>query len=159
MLNPHMACISGALSAVAFPIAAAPGQENTLYLLWVVNLLVTAFGSIFLLRRMLAGVPRDLADAARIDGCGYWQFYRHVTLPLARPALGLIGVLVLIAACDDALAPLVEAGGIASPALYALHVSARGIALGAGVMGLVMAGLLLLIPPVIAIFCTGRNSR
>jgi ABC-type glycerol-3-phosphate transport system permease component len=155
MLIPQMACLCAALSAIPLSMAEAPGQDNTLYLLWSVNLLITAFGSAFLIRRMLAGVPRDLADAARIDGCGFWQVYRHVTVPLSRPALGLIGVLVLIAACDDALAPLIEAGGAPSPALYALHVSTRGIAMGAGMLGLVMAGVLLLIPPVMAIFFAG----
>jgi ABC-type glycerol-3-phosphate transport system permease component len=144
MLISTMACPPGPLAATVLGLAEAPGQENGLYLLWGVNTLVVAFGTFFLFRRLLRGVPRDLEDAARIDGCGFWRTYWHARLPLARPALALTGVLILIAVCDDALAPLAETGGAFSPALM---------------MGLMMAGFLLLVPPIMTIFCTGRSPR
>ena len=58
--------------------------------------------------------------------------------------MGMIGLVALGAACDDALAALAETGGGFSPVFL---------------MGLVMAGFLLLIPFLMAIFCTGRTSR
>lgn len=95
------------------------------YAIWLPNLLATAFTILFLLRLLLRGIPRDLEDAARIDGCGFWRLCWHIVLPLARPVLALGGVLILIAAWDDAMV---------------------------GTLGLAMACGLLFIAPVIAIF-------
>lgn len=48
--------------------------------------LFNAFG-IFLLRQFYLGVPRELEEAAHLDGCGHWRIYWHVILPLSRPML------------------------------------------------------------------------
>jgi len=157
MLISTMACPRGLLAATLRLMTLGPGSEGGLYLLWAINMLAAAFGTVFLLRRLLGGAPKDLEDAARIDGCGIWQMYWHVRLPLARRALGLAGAFILLAALDDALAPVVEMGGGLAPALYAVRVSAHGIVVGAGAMGLVMAGFLLLIPLVTVIFCAGSR--
>ena len=59
---------------------------NTQYPLWVPNLFGSAF-YIFLLRQFFLGIPRDLFEAARIDGDGYFSMFRRIALPLAKPAL------------------------------------------------------------------------
>jgi len=46
--------------------------------------------SIFILRGFFEQVPRELEDAARIDGCSSWGVFRHVALPMARPALATV---------------------------------------------------------------------
>jgi raffinose/stachyose/melibiose transport system permease protein len=48
--------------------------------------------SIFLLKTFFDTMPRELEDAARIDGCSRWGIWRHVALPLARPALAVVVV-------------------------------------------------------------------
>ncbi len=53
--------------------------------------LATAFGT-FLLRQFFMGIPRELRDAARIDGCGNFRFLWAIALPLARPAIGTLAV-------------------------------------------------------------------
>src|SRR5205814_5292156 len=60
------------------------GWYNTLQPLWVMSFFGSAF-SIFLLRQFLKGIPRDLEDAARLDGCGFLRIYWHIMLPLVRP--------------------------------------------------------------------------
>ena len=45
---------------------------------------------IFLLRQFFLGVPEDLSAAARIDGCSHWGIFRHVGLPLVRPAMATV---------------------------------------------------------------------
>lgn len=51
----------------------------------------TAFG-IFLMRQVLMGLPRDLRDAATIDGVGHLGFIRHVAVPLIRPTIGALAL-------------------------------------------------------------------
>lgn len=63
--------------------------------------------SIFLLRQFMLGIPRDLDDAARIDGCGHWGIYRHLILPLSLPALISLGILTFQENWDSFTWPLI----------------------------------------------------
>lgn len=56
----------------------------------------TAFGIFWMRQYIAANVPDDLLAAARIDGCGEFGLYWRIVLPVIRPALGALGVLVLI---------------------------------------------------------------
>jgi cellobiose transport system permease protein len=139
------------MNCLAELLTAAPAPVHSLYPLWTVNFLATAFASFFLLRQVLRG-PSDLLDAAKIDGCGFWSLCRHVMLPLVRPALGILGLFVLVAALDDAMAPLIDASTPPAAGFYALHLTAPGIRIGEGSLGLLMAASILVAPPLIAIF-------
>ncbi|RRO16080.1 carbohydrate ABC transporter permease [Saccharopolyspora rhizosphaerae] len=70
--------------------------------------LFNAFG-IFLLRQFYLGVPRELEDAAQLDGCGHWRIYWHVVLPLSRPVLAALAVLFFLANWNSFLWPLAVA--------------------------------------------------
>ena len=70
-----------------------------------VPFLATAFGT-FLLRQAFLQVPRDLRDAAALDGYGHVGFLWGVALPLARPALGALGVLSFLLSWNSYLWPL-----------------------------------------------------
>ncbi|MDR6224605.1 carbohydrate ABC transporter permease [Desmospora profundinema] len=56
-----------------------------------VPFMATAFGT-FLLRQFFLQLPRDLIDAAKIDGCGHWRIFVSLVLPLSRPAIGTLAV-------------------------------------------------------------------
>jgi multiple sugar transport system permease protein len=64
-----------------------------------------AFG-IFLLRQYYLNIPRELEEAADLDGCGYWRRYWHVILPLSRPVLASLSVLFFLANWNAFLWPL-----------------------------------------------------
>ncbi len=66
---------------------------------------VGAFG-IFLLRQFFMTLPRDLEDAARIDGCSEVGIYWRIILPLSRPALATLGIFTFTAAWNEFLWPL-----------------------------------------------------
>lgn len=68
--------------------------------------LFSAFG-VFLLRQFFLALPRDLEDAARIDGCNPLQTYWYVMLPLVRPGLVALGVLTTIWSWNELLWPLI----------------------------------------------------
>ncbi len=68
--------------------------------------LVTVWG-IFLLRQFFLTLPRDLEDAARLDGAGEWQVFWKVVLPLSRPALAAVAVFGFVDQWKSFLWPLV----------------------------------------------------
>ena len=74
--------------------------------LWVGAFLGGAFG-IFLLRQFFLAIPVELADAARVDGANPWQIYRHVYMPLARPALATLAIFIFMWSWNDLLIPLI----------------------------------------------------
>lgn len=72
----------------------------------VVPFLATGFGA-FLLRQAFLQVPRDLQDAAALDGYGHWRFLARVVVPLARPAIGALAVFSFLLAWNQYLWPLI----------------------------------------------------
>ena len=68
--------------------------------------LVSAFGT-FLMRQFFLGVPRELEDAARLDGANPLQVFVHIMLPLARPALTALAIITVLYSWNDLLWPLV----------------------------------------------------
>ena len=63
---------------------------------------------IFLMRQYIgSGIPRELIDAARMDGCGEFRIFWSVVLPLAGPALGTLGLITFINSWNNFIAPLV----------------------------------------------------
>ncbi len=62
---------------------------------------------IFLLRQTYLGLPRELDDAAKIDGAGFFRIWWSVLMPLTRPALATVAILSLVFHWNDFVAPLV----------------------------------------------------
>ena len=74
--------------------------------LWVGAFLGGAFG-IFLLRQFFLTVPRELGEAARVDGANPWQIYRHIYLPLSKPALATLAIFTFMWTWNDLIDPLI----------------------------------------------------
>jgi len=70
----------------------------------IVPFLATAFGT-FLLRQVFMSLPRDLRDAAEIDGVGHLGFLRHVAVPLVRPTIGAMALFSFLATFNQYLWP------------------------------------------------------
>lgn len=125
------------------------GQYNTLTPLFA----GAAFGSaffIFLMRQFMKGIPRDLEDAARIDGCGFLRVYWHVVLPLVKPSLAAIAIFTFMGTWNDFLGPLVY---IADQRLYSLAFGLYAFSVQvANNPALTMAASMLMTLPVIVVF-------
>lgn len=99
---------------IPFPVLMAPlfvlfgefGWIGSLKPLWVPSWFGGAF-NIFLLRQFFMGIPRELDEAARIDGCGHWGIFWRVILPLSRPALAVVALFHFMYIWNDFLAPMV----------------------------------------------------
>jgi multiple sugar transport system permease protein len=72
----------------------------------IVPFIVTAFG-VFLLRQFFLTIPREIEDAAIIDGCGPFGLYSRIILPLAVPGLAALGVLTFVNSYNMFVWPLV----------------------------------------------------
>lgn len=97
---------------VALPVILVPlfmivkwlGMLDT-YAGLIVPAIFNAYG-VFLLRQYYLGLPRELEEAAALDGCGYVRTYWHVVLPLSRPLLAALAVLFFLANWNAFLWPL-----------------------------------------------------
>ena len=64
-------------------------------------------GNILILRGFFTAIPTELQDAAYIDGCNTFDFFRRILLPLARPSLSAIAILVMVGSWNEYFLPLV----------------------------------------------------
>jgi multiple sugar transport system permease protein len=125
------------------------GAYNTLTPLWLGPVFGNAF-FIFLLRQFLRGIPRDLEDAARLDGCGFMRIYWHIMLPLIKPSLAAIGIFTFMGTWNNFMGPLIY---IADQRLYPLAFGLYAFSVQVNNNpALTMAGSLLMTVPVIVIF-------
>lgn len=72
----------------------------------VIPTVFSAFGT-FLMRQFFVSLPGELEEAARLDGANSFQIFWRVMLPLARPSIGALGIVTLLAAWNNLLWPLV----------------------------------------------------
>lgn len=81
------------------------GQLNTIFAL-VFPGIVTAFGT-FLLRQAYMGLPKDLEEAARLDGCNIGQTFLYIMAPLTRSSMVALGIFTAVFAYKDLMWPLI----------------------------------------------------
>lgn len=124
------------------------GLRNT-YLGLIFPAIASAFG-IFLLRQAFQGVPKELEEAARIDGCSELGIWWMVMIPAIRPALVTLAIFVFIGAWSDFLWPLII---LDDPNYYTLPL---GVAKLAGAFSLdwrlIAAGSVISIAPILLFF-------
>lgn len=99
--------LPGAVTMIPnFLVWDALGFNNTLVPLWAGNLFASPF-YIFLLRQFFLGLPRDLWDAAKVDGANPLRMWWSIAVPLTRPALVVVFIFELKAAWTDVVRPLI----------------------------------------------------
>ena len=99
---------------IPFPVVMVPlyslfrtlGWIGSLKPLWVGSFFAGAF-NVFLLRQFFLTIPKDLSDAARIDGCSEWRIFWQIVLPLSKPALLVVALFQFMYTWNDYLGPLI----------------------------------------------------
>ena len=124
------------------------GLLNTIPALFLPNLF-SIFGT-FLLRQFFMALPKELEDAARIDGCTRFMTFTHIMLPLVKSGLVALGILTLRFAWNDLMWPLI------------VNTSPEKMTLSAGLSylqgqyttnyALMMAGAVMAVMPLLIIF-------
>jgi multiple sugar transport system permease protein len=149
---------------IPFPVLMGPlylifkelGWIGTLRPLWVPAWFGGAF-NIFLLRQFFLGIPRELDEAAQIDGCSTWGIFWRIIMPLSRPALAVVALFHFIFVWNDFLAPLI----------FLSHRDQFTLALGLQLYqsragntpwNLLMAASVLVVAPVLLLFVLARQT-
>lgn len=101
-----------------FILVRALGMLNS-YTGLIVPAIFNAFG-IFLLRQFYLGIPKELEEAALIDGAGYWRIYWSIIVPLSKPILSALAILFFLANWNAFLWPLTV---VADPDLRMVQVA------------------------------------
>jgi multiple sugar transport system permease protein len=106
--------------------------------------------AVFIFKQFFDGLPRDLEEAARMDGAGFFRVYRRIVLPLARPAVAAVAIFTFVTTWNDLLWPLLV---LSNPDLMTVPV---GLATVQGAFGIryadTMASAILGAIPLVAVF-------
>ena len=125
------------------------GLLDTHLALWLPGV-ANAFG-IFLIRQyMVTSISRDLLDAAKVDGASDFRIYWSVVLPLIKPALATLGIVMFIGLWNNFLTPLIV---LSSPDKYVLTLALRSVqSLANSPWGAIMLGTFLSMLPLLLAF-------
>ncbi len=119
--------------------------------LWLPAFWGGAFGT-FLLRQYFLTIPRDLVDAARVDGASLWDIFWRIYLPLGKPALAALAIFAFQGAWNDLLRPLVYMPALPNTTLtVGLAFFQTQLELG-GRFTVLMAGAFMSILPLVIVF-------
>ena len=121
----------------------------------IVPFLSSAMG-IFMMRQYYLTLPKDLYEAAKIDGCNSFKFLIKIVLPMSRPIMGSLGIYTFLATWNQYLWPL----------LVTSNDSSRTVQIGISMLqfsenqsfGIIMAGIVMVILPSIIIFILGQKQ-
>ncbi|MEM7533795.1 MAG: carbohydrate ABC transporter permease [Chloroflexota bacterium] len=135
------------------------GWINTLYPLWVPFWFGGGGFAIFLMRQFLMSLPKDLDEAALIDGASYFRIFWSILLPLCKPILATLAIITVIATWGDFLGPLIY---LNSPDKFTISIGLHFFN-GAPEVGgepmqhLLMAVCIMSMIPIIIIFFLGQR--
>ncbi len=149
---------------IPFPVVMVPlfvifrslGWIGTFMPLWVPAWFGSAF-SIFLLRQFYLTIPRELDEAARIDGCGHLGILLRILVPLSLPAILVVALLHFMYVWNDFLGPLVFLTHREQYTL-ALGLELYMSRLGTTPWNLLMAASTIMVVPVLLLFLLAQRS-
>ncbi|WZH38640.1 MAG: carbohydrate ABC transporter permease [Microbacterium enclense] len=132
-----------------FVVVSKLGLLNT-YAALFLPFLASPLG-VFLMRQFIGSLPDSLLEAARIDGAGELRIFVRIVLPLSGPALATLAILTFLTSWNNFLWPLVAAQGQST---YTLPIALSLFSVGSQATdyGLLLAGSVLVIAPVVLLF-------
>jgi multiple sugar transport system permease protein len=154
-ISNYLVLRDGIVSIDGFKLSALWGYPDGMLNSLTGLLFVTALnaGAVFIMKQFFESIPREVEEAAMIDGASHWRRYWSVVLPMARPALGALTIITFQAAWNDFFWPFIV---LTSPeTMKTLPIgllSFRNIYGGVGDWGLILAGAVLSALPVIILF-------
>jgi ABC-type glycerol-3-phosphate transport system permease component len=129
---------------------------DTYYPLIVPSYLAVSAFFVFLLRQFFLGIPLQLDRAARMDGCGTFDIYWRIVMPIARPAIVTVTVFSFIGTWNDFLTPLIY---LSSDRKFLVALGLRHfVALRSGVWNELMAASIAVMIPCLVIFFVAQRA-
>ncbi|MDE0199026.1 MAG: carbohydrate ABC transporter permease [Caldilineaceae bacterium] len=131
------------------------GWINTYNPLIVPHFFANAY-FVFLLRQFYTTIPRELDDAARIDGCGVIGLFLRIMLPLSKPALGITAIFAFTWAWNEFLGPLIYLSRMET---FPLAIALSFLRAAHGVLWseLMVVSFIAMLPPVLLFFVAQKH--
>ena len=116
--------------------------------------LFSAFG-VFLLRQFMLGIPMELSEAARIDGCGELKIYSQIIMPMCKPGLATLVVFTFNFMWNDSMGPMIY---LNTDKLKTIQIGLAAFRTEYGAeYGLIMAGTVCSLLPMVLIYCVAQK--
>jgi multiple sugar transport system permease protein len=128
------------------------GLANTTIGLALVQIMFHLPFSTFLMRNSFDSIPREIEEAALVDGCGTFSSFRHISLPLVVPGIVTVALFGFIASWNEFLAPLIFLSGENSYTLPVMLVNLSSGQYGEVDYGALQAGIVVTIVPVLVLY-------
>jgi len=128
------------------------GLQDTLFGLSLVLVMFQLPFALFMMRNAFEAVPRELEEAALVDGCSTFGAWRRILLRAVRPALITVGLFAFLASWNDFFAPLILLNDASNFTLPVALVSIRERTFGAIDYGALEAGVMITALPCIVLF-------
>jgi ABC-type glycerol-3-phosphate transport system permease component len=139
-----------------FQLVNRAGMANS-YSGLTIPFLASAFG-VFLLRQFFLSIPRDLHDAALIDGAGHWRYLWAVVVPLSKGAIGALAIFAFLSAWNQYLWPLIITNSIDMRTIQiGIRFFMTNIERGSD-WGAVMAGAVIALLPTLIVFLVAQKQ-
>jgi multiple sugar transport system permease protein len=151
LLAPMMIPFQALLTPLYFDFAKV-GLVNSRLGLAIVHTILQLPFSVYLMRNTFEGIPREIEEAAMIDGCSAWKRLTHVFLPLAVPGLVTVALFAFITSWNEFLAALVFMSRESSFTVPILLVSVRTGDHGAVDWGALQASIVLSVIPCLVVY-------
>ncbi|MCX7047320.1 MAG: carbohydrate ABC transporter permease [Candidatus Sumerlaeota bacterium] len=143
---------------IPFPVLMVPqyviflklGWVGTYMPLWVPSFFGSAW-NIFLLRQFFMTLPKELSEAAEIDGCSHWRIFWQIIVPLSKPALLVVALFCFMYHWRDFMGPLIYLTN-QSQFTLALGLQSFQTRQGGTEMNLLMAASTMMITPILVLF-------
>ncbi len=130
------------------------GWTDHLYVL-IIPFLTTAMG-IFSIRQFYLTIPKELLEAAKIDGCNHFKFLINILIPISKPAIASLSIYTFIGTWNQYLWPLLTINN-GNNRTVQIGISMLQFAEGSN-YGVVLAGAILVLIPSILVFMIGQKS-
>lgn len=115
----------------------------------------SSFG-VYMMRQFMLGQPRELEEAAIVDGASWWTIFRRITLPQLGPPLAALGIITFTTSWNNFIAPFVLIKSWENMTLPAGIVAMQGL-MGAASVSVVMAAATMAILPLLVVFLIGQR--
>jgi multiple sugar transport system permease protein len=148
---------------IPFPVLMVPlfvimrnlGLVDSLWAL-ILPAIFTPAGT-FLMRQFILTLPRELEEAARVDGCGYFGIYWRIVLPLMKPVIATLAIFTFLGSWNEFLWPLITINSIENKTLPLGLTMFQSQLSGRTPWHLVMASATFTIVPVLILFVAGQK--
>ncbi|GII54755.1 sugar ABC transporter permease [Planotetraspora thailandica] len=128
------------------------GLQNSLVGLSLVFVMFQLPFALYMMRNSFEAIPRELEEAALVDGCGTFRAFSRILLPAVRPGLITVGLFAFLASWNDFFAPLILLNDGANFPLPVAVVSMTQRTFGAIDYGMLQAGVMVMAIPCLVLF-------